>query len=242
MDKITYLDHSGYMIETDSVIMVFDYFRDPAHKVVKTLDHNPEKPIVFFVSHGHQQHFNKEIFNLGQNHKRVYVMSNDFVDRENPQHDVASAGMSPGDSLENLPGGISVKAYGTTGKGCSFAVTTADGRKIFHAGELGEPLSHNDDAPRDIAKFTEKFKVTINRIAEEQPSFDLVMMAVNTVDGPDFAMGATQFIEAVKVGEFVPYHTDDSTDKACNFAAYPFTKNVDTRMICLTRPGESAEF
>lgn len=242
MDKITYLDHSGYMIETDDVIMVFDYYRDPAHKVVKTLEHEPEKPVVFFVSHGHQQHFNYEIFNLGQNHKRVYVISNDVVDRKNPQHDVASAGISPGDILEDLPGNITVRAFGTTGHGCSFDVKTSDGRHIFHAGELGEPLSHNDDAPRDVAKYTEKFKVAVNRIAQQQPKFDLAMMSVNTVDGPDFAMGATKFIEAVDVAAFVPYHTDDSSDKACNFAAYPFTKNVSTRMICLTKPGESAEF
>ncbi len=241
MNQITYLDHSGFMIKNADVIMVFDYYRDPAHKVVKALEHNPDTPVVFFVSHRHHDHFSHDIFNLGQNHRRLYILSNDIVDKD-VHFDMPINWMSPGDSLEDQLGGINVKAYGTTGKGCSFAVTTSDGKHIFHAGELGEPLSHNDNAPTEIAKFNEKFKVAINRIASEQPSFDLAMMAVDTIDGPDFAMGATLFLEKVNVATFVPYHTHDSSDKACNFAAYPFTRQVATRMLCLTRPDESAEF
>lgn len=241
MDKITYIDHSGFMIETSKVLLVFDYFRDPAHEVTRALRNSPELPVVFFVSHNHRDHFNHEIFNLGQNHKRLYVISNDVIDRDD-NLDVPISWVSPGDSLEDLPGGISVKAYGTTGKGCAFVVTTDDGRHIFHAGELGEPVSHNDDAPRDAAKYAERFSVAVNRIAGEQSALDLAIMGVDTVDGPDFAVGATRFIEKIKVDTFVPYHTDDSSDRACSFAAYPFTKNVDTRMICLTRPGESATF
>ncbi len=241
MDKITYLDHSGFMIQTADVLMVFDYYRDPAHKVSKTLEHNPDMPVVFFVSHRHNDHFSHQIWDLGQNHKRLYIVSND-VDSKEVHSDMPVNWMSPGDILEDQLGGIRVKAYGTTGKGCSFAVTTKDGRHIFHAGELGEPISHNDDAPRDIARFNEKFDVAVNRIASSMPSFDLAMMSVNTVDGPDFALGATKFLEKVNVGSFVPYHTNDSSDKACNFAAYPFNKKVETKLVCLTSPGESADF
>ena len=241
MDKITYLDHSGFMIETSKMLLVFDYFRDPAHEVTKTLRGNDELPVVFFVSHNHHDHFNHEIFNLGQNHTRVYVISNDIIYR-NDNLALPVSWVSPGDSLEGLPGGIKVRTYGTTGKGCAFIVTTADGRIIFHAGELGEPVDHNDKALRDAAHYRERFETAVGRIAADQTAFDIAMMAVDTNDGPDFAMGATKMLEAVKVGNFVPYHTDDSSDRACNFASYPFTENVDTRIICLTRPGESATF
>lgn len=241
MDKITYLDHSGFMIETAKVILVFDYYRDPAHKVVKTLEHNPELPVVFFISHRHHDHFRHEVFNLGQNHKRLYVISNDVVDRDDNM-DLPINWMSPGDSIDDQLGGIAVKAYGTTGKGCSFVVTTADGRHIFHASELGEPVDHNDDAPRDAAKYKNRFNVAVNRISSEQSEFDLAMMSVDTTDGPDYAADAVELLQKVNVAAFVPYHTDDSAKKACDFSMYPFTKNVSTKMICLTRPGESAEF
>lgn len=149
--------------------------------------------------------------------------------------------MSPGDKIEGLMGGLSVRAFGTTGRGCSFAVTTADGKNIFHAGELGESPAHNDDSPRDVEKYREKFNVAINRIASEQPAFDLAFMAVEPVDNPDFAQAAVYFLEKANVAVFIPYHTDDPKDKACDFASYPFTKDVSTRMACLAKPGESVE-
>ncbi len=79
--KITFLENSGFMVVTDKAVIIFDYFHDPANKVVKELEHKPELPVVFFVSHHHSDHFNNEIFNLGQNHRREYVISNDVRTR-----------------------------------------------------------------------------------------------------------------------------------------------------------------
>lgn len=62
--------------------MVFDYYRDPAHKVKKTLEHRPDLPVVFFVTHRHHDHFSHEIFDLGQSHKRQYIISNDVKDKD----------------------------------------------------------------------------------------------------------------------------------------------------------------
>ncbi len=240
MIKVTYLDHSGFAVETPDVLMVFDYYRDPAHKVKKTLEHRPDLPVVFFVTHRHHDHFSHEIFELGQSHKRQYIISNDVKDKD-IHFDMPIGWMSHGDKIEDLLGGLTVRAFGTTGRGCSFVVTTADGKNIFHAGELGESPSHNDDSPRDIHAYREKFEVAVGRIAEAQPTFDLAFMAVEPVDNPDFAQAAVYFLEKADVAVFIPYHTDDPKDKACDFASYPFTKDVSTRMVCLAKPGESAE-
>ena len=241
MYKITYLDHSGYMIQTPEVLLVFDYCHDPAHKVIKTLSHNQELPVVFFISHADRNHINHEIFNLGQNHERLYIISNDFHDRKDNLN-IPIGWISPGDTLDNLPGKVKVKAYSTTRRGCSFVVTTATGRNIFHGGELGRCDIHDGNSPKDIAACDEKFAVIVNRIAEDHPSFDLTMMAVDTTDGSQFAKNASYFLHKIKVADFVPFHIDDPKDKACEIADYPFSQKVDTRLICLTSPGESAEF
>ena len=55
--------------------------------------------------------------------------------------------LSIGDVLENLPGDIKVKAYGSTDAGVSFLVTTSGGRKIFHAGDLND-WHWQDDSSR----------------------------------------------------------------------------------------------
>ncbi|MDE5744242.1 MAG: MBL fold metallo-hydrolase, partial [Paramuribaculum sp.] len=82
MTKVTYLDHSGFAVQLPDVILVFDYYRDPSHALHKILENNPDTPIVFFVSHRHKDHYNTGIYEMAQNHRRVYVTSNDVPARD----------------------------------------------------------------------------------------------------------------------------------------------------------------
>lgn len=236
--RVTYLAHSGFMVETDEVIMVFDYYRDPSHSVVKTLEKRPDTPVIFFVSHHHRDHYNPDIFNLAQNHKRVYVLSNDVEARDTNSR-LAIQGMSAGDYVENLPAGISVKAYPSTDEGVSFMVSTRSGRKIFHAGDLN--LWHwNEEATKEeVAKVTAEFKKIINRIAEETPQIDVAFFPVDVRQGKDFAIGATMFMETVKVKNFFPMHFDGDARLACDFGGYPFQNSVNTTFHCMREPGQS---
>lgn len=108
--KVTYLDNSGFVITTDKVIMVFDYYRDPSHSLNHILGNMPETPVVFFATHRHPDHYNPDIYEIAQNHRRVYVLSNDIPAMKVPST-LEVQGMSKGDSIENLPGGLSVKAH-----------------------------------------------------------------------------------------------------------------------------------
>ncbi len=64
MTEITYLDHSGFVVTLPDVIMVFDYYRDPAHALHKILEKKAELPVIFFVSHHHHDHYNTGIFEI----------------------------------------------------------------------------------------------------------------------------------------------------------------------------------
>lgn len=238
--RVTYLAHSGFMVETDSVIMVFDYFRDPSHSVVKKLEKRPDVPVVFFVTHHHKDHYNPDIFNLAQNHERVYVLSND-VEARDTNSKLAIQGMSAGDIVENLPGGLTVKAYGSTDEGVSFLVTTKGGTKVFHAGDLNLWHWNEENTEREVAEATAAFTKVVNRIAEENPSIDVVFFPVDVRQGKDFALGAARFVEAVKVKDFFPMHFDGSSSVACDFGIYPFHNSVNTTFHCLKEPGESIQ-
>ncbi len=121
--KVTYLDNSGFVITLKDAILVFDYYRDPSHALNKILGDKPDAPVVFFVSHRHPDHYNPGIYEIAQNHRRVYVMSNDVPAMKIPST-LEVQGMSVGDYVESLPGGISVRAYGSTDAGVSFLVTS----------------------------------------------------------------------------------------------------------------------
>lgn len=238
--RITYLSHSGFMVTTPEVIMVFDYFRDPSHSVVKNLEEHPDTPVIFFVSHHHSDHYNPDIFNLAQNHKRVYVLSND-VEARDTNSPLAIQGMSAGDIVEGLPAGVSVRAYDSTDEGVAFAVTTGDGKTIFHAGDLNNWHWNQENTPSEAAKAAAAFHKVLHRIAEENKSFDVAFFPVDTRQGRDFAVGATEFVEAIPVRDFFPMHFDGDYKTACDFGIYPFHTKVGTTFHCLHVPGESID-
>lgn len=237
--KVTFLENSGFMVTTDKAVLVFDYYHDPAHKVVKELEHSPELPVTFFVSHHHADHFNNEIFNLGQNHRRTYVISNDV--RGIADTDLPIQWMSRGDIVENLPGISKVEALGSTDVGVSFAVTLPDGKKIFHAGDLNCWHWNRENTPREAQKAVSLFETQLGRIAERYPEFDIVFFPVDARQGNDVAMGAAAFIDRIKVKNFFPMHFGGDYRPACDFNSYPLQSYTGTEFHCLHKPGESTE-
>ena len=55
----TYIFHSGFIVETNECILIFDAWIDPAHVVSKAL--LKQKPTYVFASHHHEDHFSREI-------------------------------------------------------------------------------------------------------------------------------------------------------------------------------------
>lgn len=235
MNRVTFLDQSGYIVTTDDVIMVFDYYRDPSHALKHTLDNNPDKPVVFFVSHYRKEHFDKSIFELAQNHRRTYVMSNDVYPQNVPDS-LAVAGMSKGDVLEDLPGGLTVKAYESTGKGICYYVTAKSGEKIFHAGTLN--YGEDETSKKDGHKSGEPFNVLLNRIASEVSSVDIAFFPVDASLGKDYAEGAREFLNAISVKDFFPLIISGEYRQACDFATYAPER---TTCHCIHTPGESID-
>lgn len=239
--RVTYLSHSAFMVSTPDVILVFDYNRDPAHDVIKELKHRPETPVIFFVSNHHPDHYNDVIFELAQNHNRTYVLSNDVLARAKSSN-IPIQGMSGGDQVLDLPGGVSVKAYKSIDVGVAFDVTLKDGRKVFHGGDLNSWFYDEKETPRVDAQLESKFTSIVNHIAEENPNgFDIAFMSVDTRRGKDFAKGAAQFLQTVKVKNFFPMHFDGDHAEACNFTLYPFTHPVDTKFHGLFKPGQTED-
>ena len=58
--QLTYIFHSGFSLETDRCILVFDYWMDPAGVMLRLLQ--SPKPLYVFSSHFHEDHFNRDIF------------------------------------------------------------------------------------------------------------------------------------------------------------------------------------
>ena len=236
MTEVTYLDHSGFAITLDNAILVFDYYRDPSHALHRILNRNPLKPVTFFATHRHPDHYNPIIFEVAQNHRRTYVLSNDIPSQKIPTT-AAVQGMSPGDVVENIPGCRRVKAYGSTDVGLSFFVTTDSGLTIFHAGDLNLWHWKDEFSDRQQARASQKFDEILGRIKSEEPKMDIVMFPVDPRQGTDFAEGAARFLDAIKVHSFFPMHFWGNYKDACDFSCY--VDSPATKCFCLHNPGKS---
>jgi len=132
MDKntlsITHLYHSGFMVEAEDKILIFDYFKSPYINLNKRIK-GTKKPIYIFVSHSHQDHFNPEIFEWDVGKNIFYILSKDIKAHKKDNYFI----MDKYEALE--VNGLNIKSFGTTDLGVSFLVTFSN-YNIFHAGDL----------------------------------------------------------------------------------------------------------
>ena len=71
--KITYLRHSGFLVEMEQVWLLFDYYRGEIPEI------SQEKKGYVFASHRHIDHFNKEIFKLTKKQNNIeFILSDDI--------------------------------------------------------------------------------------------------------------------------------------------------------------------
>lgn len=228
MAKVTYLDNAGFVVKTAEVIYVFDYYRDPSHHLVKELKNNPELPVIFLASGPHTSHYNEDIFNLAQNHKRAYVCANQVVSRiGDTEENVAT--LTAGDKIEDVLGtGTTIECYGSTESGVSYVVSTKDGKTILHGGDLAPYHLDESDKKSDRLQMKNRFEEIIKRIASVHPAIDLAFLAVDPLVGSDYAAGARYLVETIEVENFVPMHYHGKVDEACDFRTYNVPSTVKT--------------
>lgn len=204
--KIKYLFHSGFSIETEKHLLIFDYYNDLPHSENKKLaegvigkeDLKGDKDIIVFSSHSHHDHFSPYIMEWSDYNKNIkYILSSDI---KPGRYDNNIHLMSPYNELDI--GGVNVKTYGSTDMGVSFLVTV-DGMRILHAGDLNWWYWW-DDTAEEIEKMEKMFKDEIDKISGNE--IDIAFFPVDPRLEQNFHMGGEYFIKNLKPEIFVPMH------------------------------------
>ena len=60
---VTFIAHSAYLVEWDRFYTLFDYTYEPDYTGALP-ELNPEKPLLVFASHSHEDHFDAKVFTL----------------------------------------------------------------------------------------------------------------------------------------------------------------------------------
>ena len=164
---LTYIFHSGFVIETEQSILVFDYWLDPSGVMEGVL--KKDKPLYVFSSHFHEDHFTKKIFEWKKlNPDITYILSKDIYKHRRASKEDSDVWLAKGGTWSNKT--ISVWALGSTDSGVSWIVET-EGKRFFHAGDLNNWYAKFllDDNPDQLRysngytlggrQFIERFKV-----------------------------------------------------------------------------------
>ena len=194
--KVTYLGHSGFLLEEKDRYFIFDYYKGE----LPPLDR--EKEVLVFCSHCHRDHYNPKIFDLLDERGLRYraVLANDISD-EKRLSKIERCFVDP-DQGYQLEGGIQVETLLSNDSGVAFIVSTEEG-SIYHGGDLndwyweGEPEEEN----RELRAI---FHAEIEKIKGRH--FDLAFVPLDPRLEAHYADGLLYFLERVDGNAVFPIH------------------------------------
>lgn len=226
--KIIYLQHSGFVVETQQHLLVFDYYQDPTDSTVPMLAGG--KKVIVFSSHSHSDHFNAQI-GLWQDLVSTYYFSEDIREAGGlPGVDSSKiVYMNPYEQQENR--GLKVRTHGSTDMGLSFFVEV-DGWRLFHAGDLNW-WHWKGDTEENNRLAAEGFHKELERLAGL--TLDVAFFPVDSRLEEFRTLGVEEFCRNTEVRQLVAMH-------ACGQVWIPPAnfpgKGKNVAVWCPSTPGE----
>ena len=177
MMKITYINHSGFLIETKDCYYIFDYYKGELPLLDK------KKEVIVFCSHFHKDHFNPVIFEILDDMSMTYqaILAKDIRKRKHLS-DMKITYVYH-DQTYNLDNGTQVDTLLSNDSGVAFIVKTKEGT-IYHAGDLndwywdGEPKADNQ-------RLTSAYRAEIRKI--KGMHFDAAFVPLDPRQGDHYA-------------------------------------------------------
>lgn len=211
--RITHFYHSGFSVEAEDVLFVFDYWRGEKKELHDHLqllpgDLKPYRAVYVFISHEHVDHLDPVVFTW-----KDYAPVSYFVSSDMP---VGTRGkrMAPGDTV-SLEEGVSVTAFDSTDLGVSFLLNWK-GIRIFHAGDLNFWHWREESSRQEIEEAEKEFQAAVRPLEKE--SIDVAFFPVDPRQGNMFEAGANYFILAVKPRLLIPMHYFHRTEIITEYA------------------------
>lgn len=204
MTRVTFLDHSGFLVEADSVSLLFDWWKGELPAL------RPGIPLYVFASHAHPDHFDPKIFALdGESRETAFILGHDV--RLSPRNQ-GRWNLSPetAEKCRNLRGGqtlslpqAEIEALSSTDEGAAFLATLPDGQTVFHAGDLNWWHWEGEDRA-----WNRNMEVNFKRYAEplRGRSIGLAMLPLDPRLGEAGFLGPAYFLETADIRRFLPMH------------------------------------
>lgn len=237
---ITYINHSGFLIEWDNCYWLFDYYKGQ----IPDLDYN--KLLMIFVSHSHSDHFNPEIFNLYEKHpKTLYIMSSDIKINERTKSkygitdeiyqriNVVYANKDY-EIFDDNQDGINISTLKSTDCGFAFLIRYKE-KTIYHAGDLnlwvwmGEDKQHNNNMR---ARFIDE----ISRLKDL--TIDLAFAPLDPRQEEWYGLGMDLLLDTARVSYVFPMHFWDKPETILKYKNDMAHKHLSTNIMEIKQEGQ----
>lgn len=223
---VTYLYHSGFAVEIDDIMLVFDYYKGELPKTAKG------KKLYVFSSHYHKDHFQREIFDWAEEYDVTYILSRD-IRAKGPEGKTIK--MRKREEIEI--DGLKIKTLRSTDMGVAFFVRLK-GITIYHAGDLN--WWHWEEESRD---YNEKMKRDYQKeiLSIEGEHIDVAFVPLDPRLGMAYGWGIDFFMRHTDTKHLFPMHLWGGYKKISKFMEDPVTKDYRDRIVKISGRGERFE-
>jgi len=196
--NVTYIHHSGFLLETEGCYYLFDYEKGSLP------DMDAGKPIYVLSSHGHGDHYNPEVFSLlresGMQSIQA-ILSDDIA----PPANVNTLQVSPGKEYQ-LGHQRRLTTFRSTDLGVAFLIEDQQ-MLIYHAGDLndwvweGEPDDYNTKMTAD---YREQIRILSEKLDHRQ--IETAFVVLDPRQETDYDRGMCFFLDNVPAKKVYPMH------------------------------------
>lgn len=225
--RITYLEHSGYLLEEEDVILIFDYYKG-------RLPNMPEgKRIYVFASHAHYDHFDKCIFEWADRYPGLQYILSDDIKVPGPEGKTFYIGARQTIQVDELK----IRTLRSTDEGVAFFVRL-NGKVIYHAGDLNwwhweeEGVTYNKMMCR-------VYQHEIRKIEGER--IDVAFVPLDPRLGEQYYWGMDYFMKHTDTGCVFPMHMFGEYDVYERLMKEPDAVEYKDRVMEVARPGQTFE-
>lgn len=213
MLRIEYIYHSGFYVETEHKIFIFDWYKGKIPKLPEN------KRIYVFVSHFHADHYGSCIWSLPQD-RTSYLLDRKvnpgFSKRKKIEEGKIKAHMLTANKHYSIDG-IEIDTLFSTDEGLAFSIQ-ADGYRIYHAGDLN--IWYWEDEPEEDNKWQQgmyRKQMTELKKTLGEDEIDVAFLPLDPRLEDHAADGVLSFLKEIPCKALFPMHYWEQKEKCMSY-------------------------
>lgn len=233
--KVTYLYHSGFSVELQNHVLIFDYYKGTLPKW------DGEKSILFFASHKHHDHFDFTIFDLAGQYKKLHYffssdmkLSDKYLERNGVSLQVKEQITYIGKNQMLEWEDLQIETLRSTDEGVAFIVTV-EGKQIYHAGDLNWWHWEGEDAAWN-RRMEKDYKSEMAKLLGRH--FDAAFVPLDSRLESAYDLGMKEFLENADADKVFPMHMWDRYEVIPKFKQSAFGKRCADKIADVQEPGQ----